>query len=34
MPSIDEDKSEEAKVERPTALLSFLNINEGKKKIK
>jgi hypothetical protein len=30
----DEDNPEEAKVVKPTALLSFLNVNEGNKNIK
>jgi hypothetical protein len=27
---LDEDNPEEAEVEKPTLLLSFLNVNEGK----
>jgi hypothetical protein len=29
----DEDNPEEAKVEKPTACLSFLNVNDGKNNI-
>jgi hypothetical protein len=32
-PVFDEDSSEEVKVDKPTALLSFSNVNEGRKKI-